>query len=58
MKVDKGVAEIKFFYPMFALKESRKACEENNKYVRKAVKHVRKVEKPHVKIPQSPPFEK
>ena len=37
MKADKGVVEIKFCYPMFA-------CEE-------AVKHVRKVVKPHLKIP-------
>ena len=31
MKADKGVAKIKFCYPMFACEESSKACEESDK---------------------------
>ena len=31
MKVDKGLVEIKFCYPMFACEESSKACEERDK---------------------------
>ena len=31
MKDNKGVVEIKFYYPMFACEESNKACEESGK---------------------------
>ena len=31
MKDNKGVVEIKFYYPMFACEESDKACEESYK---------------------------
>ena len=31
MKDNKGVVEIKFYYPMFACEESNKACEETGK---------------------------